>query len=447
MPYRYETEIAAADQPLTVEDAERLLAPWRDAPGLALAVSGGADSMALMLLVKRWRAKLADAPRILAFTVDHGLRPEAEREAEFVAAAAARHGIEHHTLRWTGEKPAGNIQAAAREARYRLLADAAAAQGIGHIVTAHHLDDQAETFMLRLARGSGVYGLGAMEDERSLYGVSIVRPFLRIPKSRLEATLEEASQVWIADPSNRDDRYSRARLRRLMPLLDEEGISAERLAATAARLRRAAIAIETVVDDVLWSMIDLHPAGVAQVDIERLMAQPDEIGLRALARLVRGIGGGEFPPRLARLEAVYDALKTASADDGRVKRTLGGTVLRRDGGTLTIFREIGRSGLPTTRLEPGKVAVWDRRFRIFTPDVAPPLEVRGLGWDLLPEVPIRSRAALPDAAIAAAPAIFCSDELIAAPNVGVYGQGSAWFGIASEFIGVGALVSGVTLEC
>lgn len=446
MPYRDETGCVAADQPLTVEDAETLLAPWRDAPGLALAVSGGADSMALLLLAARWRVKLADAPRVLAFTVDHGLRPEAAREAEFVAAAAARLGIEHHTLRWTGEKPAGNLQAAARQARYRLLADAAAEHGLGHVVTAHHLDDQAETFMLRLARGSGVYGLGAMEDEHGLYGVSVVRPFLKIPKSRLEATLAAASERWIADPSNRDDRYSRIRMRRLMPRLEEEGISAERLAATAARLRRAATAIETVVDDVLWSMLDLHPAGVAQVDIERLMAQPEEIGLRALARLVRGIGGGAFPPRLAPLEAVYGALKTASADDCRVKRTLGGAVLRRNGGMLTIFREIGRSGLPTTRLEPGKVAVWDRRFRIFAPDAAAPLEVRGLGWDLLPEVPIRSRAALPDAAIAAAPAIFRSDELIAAPNVGVFGQGSAWFGIASEFIGVGALVSGASLE-
>ncbi|MCC2112058.1 MAG: tRNA lysidine(34) synthetase TilS [Hyphomicrobiales bacterium] len=444
MSERPERENPTADRPLTVEDAERLLAPWRDARGLALAVSGGADSMALLLLAARWRDKLSNPPRIVAFTVDHGLRPEAAAEAEFVANAAAELGVEHHTLYWVGEKPTGNVQAAARKARYRLLADAAVERGLDHVVTAHHLDDQAETFMLRLARGSGVYGLAAMDDERKAHGITIARPFLKMAKRRLETTLKAASRGWIEDPSNRDARYSRVRMRQLMPRLVEEDLTAERLAATAARLRRAATALETVVDDVLWSILELHPAGVAQVDAARLMAQPEEIGLRALARLVRCIGGGEFPPRLARLEAVYGELGAACADNRRVKRTLGGAVLRYDGGTLTIFREIGRAGLPRIRLEPGKATVWDRRFRVFAPDINSPLEVRGLGWDLLTEVPAGSRAALPDAAIAAAPAFFRSDELIAAPCVGVFGGDSAWFGIASEFIGADALVSGMS---
>src|SRR3954470_14553922 len=163
--------------PITVQQAKDLFARWKTASALVLAVSGGPDSLALMWLAARWRRALTRGPKLIAVTVDHGLRPEAPREARGVKRLARELDLPHRTLRWTGAKPNAGLPAAARAARYRLLAQAAKASGATHILTAHTRDDQAETLLMRMLRGSGIAGLAAMARESERDGVLLARPF------------------------------------------------------------------------------------------------------------------------------------------------------------------------------------------------------------------------------------------------------------------------------
>src|SRR3954468_12620068 len=171
--------------PISVSDAKRLFADWKAAPALLLAVSGGPDSIALMWLAARWRRAMTRGPQLIAVTVDHGLRREAAREARDVKRLAKTLDLPHRTLRWTGAKPKTGLPAAARDARYRLLAKAARAAGATHVLTAHTQDDQAETLLMRMSRGSGIAGLGAMPRQSQREGVVVARPLLQVPKTRL----------------------------------------------------------------------------------------------------------------------------------------------------------------------------------------------------------------------------------------------------------------------
>src|SRR5580698_5305839 len=204
------------NSPIPVQDAKRLFADWRAAPAIILAVSGGPDSLALMWLAACWRRALARGPRLIVVTVDHGLRPEAMREAHEVKRLARTLDLPHRTMRWTGAKPKSGVPAAARAARYRLLASAARGSGASHVFTAHTRDDQAETLLMRLLRGSGIGGLAAMARESGREGVFIARPFLNISKSQLIATLETAGVSYADDPTNRDISFTRPRIRKVI---------------------------------------------------------------------------------------------------------------------------------------------------------------------------------------------------------------------------------------
>ncbi len=243
----------AETSPVSATEAKALFSDLGHLPALVLAVSGGPDSTALMVLAARWRQSLKVKPALIAVTVDHGLRAQSRGEAAAVGRLARKLGLAHRTLRWTGAKPNTGLQQAARAARYRLLADAARKLGAAHILTAHTLDDQAETVLIRMSRGSGVTGLAAMTRLSALpasgqSALKLVRPLLDIPKARLIATLRAAKIPFADDPSNRDPRFTRARLRGLMPELAREGLDARRLALLALRLKRADMAIEAVVD-------------------------------------------------------------------------------------------------------------------------------------------------------------------------------------------------------
>ena len=188
------------------------LGPFEQRPRVAVAVSGGPDRLCLCLLAAGWAA--ARGGVVSALIVDHGLRPEAAAEARQVAAWLRARRIDHHVLRWADVKPATGIQAAAREARYRLLSDWCRAVAILHLLLGHHLDDQAETVALRQARQSGAAGLAGMAAVREVAGLRLLRPFLRVPKARLLATLKTLDQPWLEDPSNLAPSFARGRLRR-----------------------------------------------------------------------------------------------------------------------------------------------------------------------------------------------------------------------------------------
>jgi tRNA(Ile)-lysidine synthase len=313
---------------VSATEAKSLFSDLEQFPALLLAVSGGPDSTALMVLAARWRQSLKNKPALIAVTIDHGLRAAAKREAAAVGRLARKLGLAHRTLRWTGKKPKTGLQQAARNARYRLLAEAASQAKAAHILTAHTLDDQAETVLIRMSRGSGVTGLGAMSRMSSLPGqgagqLKLVRPLLEIPKSRLIATLRAAKISFADDPSNRDPRFTRARLRGLMLELAREGLDAGRLALLARRLKRADTAIEATVDRA-EAELTLAPGVFDAVGYAGL---PAEVALRLLGRAVAR-AGDEGPVELAKLEALKTALDAArNSANRRFRRSLAGAIV------------------------------------------------------------------------------------------------------------------------
>ena len=326
--------------PVSEDEAATLFGGLTASRTLILAVSGGPDSTALMWLAARWRDGLARPPKLITVTIDHGLRKESAREARAVKKLAKALEVEHRTLRWTGKKPKTGIQEAARNARYRLLGDAARKVGARHVLTAHTLDDQAETVLFRMARGSGLSGLRGMAPVSALGDLRLVRPLLTIPKSRLVATLAVAKIPFADDPSNRDPRFTRPRLRELMPRLAAEGLDARRLAVLARRAAQADEAIERAVDDALARLS--HDAGKAAVFGPGYADLAAEVRLRALGRTIARVGH-EGPVELAKLEALHAALQVAleaaraqKTGAVRFRRTLAGALvtLGRDGLTV-----------------------------------------------------------------------------------------------------------------
>jgi len=317
--------------PISAKDAKHLFADWKGAPAIVLAVSGGPDSIALMWLAARWRRALARGPDLIAVTVDHGLRPEAAREARDVKRLAQSLDLPHRTLRWTGAKPKTGLPAAARSARYRLLAQAARQSHATHILTAHTRDDQAETLLMRLLRGSGIAGLAAMARESERDGVFLARPFLDVSKSQLIATLKKAGIGFADDPTNRDVSFTRPRLREVMPALAAEGGDARSLARLASRLARANAAVEVLAEGAerYLALRDRHasPGGIGvnasnikTFDMAAFVALPEEIRLRLLLRAIDRFGH-EGPAELGKVEALLAALDRTAAESTRGSRS------------------------------------------------------------------------------------------------------------------------------
>jgi tRNA(Ile)-lysidine synthase len=336
--------MADDDSAISVKEAKRLFAEWKAAPAIVLAVSGGPDSIALMWLAARWRRALARGPRLIAVTVHHGLRPEAAREARDVKRLARRLDLPHRTLRWMGTKPKTGVPAAAREARYRLLAQAARATGATHILTAHTRDDQAETLLMRMLRGSGIAGLAAMAREIERDGVLLARPLLDVPKSQLIATLEKAGLGFADDPTNRDTSYTRPRLRALMPALAEEGGDSRNLARLAARLARANAAVEVLADGA-ERYLALRDCDASQpgFDARAFVALPEEIRLRLLHRAIDRLGH-EGPAELGKVEALLATLDRAVQGGGKLKQTLAGALISLAGGRIRVEAAPPRRG-------------------------------------------------------------------------------------------------------
>ena len=335
------------EAPISAQQAKLLFADWKHAPAILLAVSGGPDSIALMWLAARWRKALARGPDLLAVTVDHGLRPEAAREAREVKRLARQLGVPHRTVRWSGEKPGSGLPAAARAARYRLLAAVARRSGASHVLTAHTRDDQAETLLMRLLRGSGIGGLAAMARESEREGVLIARPFLNVSKSQLIATLERAKIAYADDPTNRDTRFTRPRIRSLIEGLSAEGGNPRNLARLASRLARANAAIEILADGAARYLAlrdqavgSPRPAASTSFEAEAFARLPEEIRLRLLLRAIDRVGH-EGPAELGKTEALLAGLDHVLRTDvkkrqPRLKQTLAGAIVSLSGGRIVV---------------------------------------------------------------------------------------------------------------
>ena len=382
-------------------DPARLFASLQASRGVVLAVSGGIDSTALMALLAAWR----DRPPALVATVDHGLRPESAGEANLVAANAERLGLACRIMRTPSKPEGGNLQDWARRARYCRLAEAARQSNCDTIVTAHHLEDQAETFLLRLARGSGVYGLAGISEDGEREELRLVRPLLGVTRAELAAFVAASGLPTVDDPSNRDLRYHRVRMRRWLPELAEDGLTARRLAETAGRLGRAAAALDHYAGALISENFTVDRFGVVRGRAAALGQAPEEIGLRALARVLRAVAGAEHTPRLDPILGLREALLGAGV--APLKRTLHGVVVSLVSGALTAEREWGRGGIASLPARGGEALVWDGRFRIAVPRLEGELSVGPLGG--------ASRRFASRPGLATLPGLFQDGELLAVP--------------------------------
>jgi tRNA(Ile)-lysidine synthase len=325
-------------------DSEAIFAPLAEFGRIGLAVSGGPDSLALLLLAARY-AEAHDAHgRFVVYSVDHGLRHEAAGEVAFVLQTAEQLGLDARGLRWDGVKPQAGIQQAAREARYRLMAAAMAEDGAEILVTAHHLGDQAETVLMRLAHGSGVEGLRGMDYSAEIAGLVIVRPLLGIDPADLAELVRASGLTAVADPSNIDTNYERVRWRQVLPQLAALGLDAHRLARFADRMRDADAALDTMAE--AFAVTHDTVTGAHRVDRGSFARLPQAVAIRVLSRLLRQAGDGRKARDLAPVEGLADRLRVESA----LKRTsLHGCLVMSDGTTIVVEREPGRHAVRQSR--------------------------------------------------------------------------------------------------
>jgi tRNA(Ile)-lysidine synthase len=328
-------------------------------PLIAVAVSGGPDSLALIILADRWARR--HGGQAWALHVDHGLRPESISEAGVVAGWLGARGIPHALLAWTGDKPRSGIQEAAREARYRLLAEWCRERGCLHLLTGHHREDQIETHLIRRRAASGIDGLAGMPAVRELHGCRLVRPLLGVSKARLAAVLEASGQPFLRDPSNRNPIFERARLRSAATTVANNKIADDVLAYGERRIAR-----EHALNALLARAVALHPAGFAILDRAALAGVADEAVERLLGRVAACIGGARYTARRARLQRLRAGF-TAAPERAR---TLGGCRFVPWRGRILVLREAAAAS-PPAYIRPGTRVTWDRRFAAELSPAAP----------------------------------------------------------------------------
>ena len=406
---------------------------------IVLAVSGGSDSMALLHIVSRWKRALKHkaCPRLVCTTVNHGLRPEAAQEARDVSAWACELGIEHRTLKWVGEKPTSSIQDMARGARYRLIGDLIhRLPGQTVVLTGHTRDDQAETVMMRLTRGSGPEGLAGIAATTYAHGYHLHRPLLDLSREELRMFLRSIGVKWLNDPSNEATIFERIRVRRNKPTRRALGLEDKPLARTAWRMSRANSALNEIAYRFLSERVQqdgmLQRYGIFRWD--RLCRDlPEEIALRVLRRIVRSVGGQSKNPNLGQTEQLFEKIKEVDFLGATLAGCRAVRCSKKHEAEMLLFRESGRAGLPrfSLTLRAPTSTIWDRRFRLtFKAAEAArcDIEIAALGSHLSGlrarhPVILQSLPALPADALKALPGIYVQGELVAAPSLGLCQSG------------------------
>jgi tRNA(Ile)-lysidine synthase len=385
---------------------------------IAVAVSGGSDSMALALLAGEWGR--TQGVRVTALTVDHGLRAESSAEARQVGDWLANYGVAHYVLRWQGDKPATGVQAAARDARYGLMTDWCRANGVAKLLLAHQLEDQAETFLFRLARGSGPDGLACMMPVVRRGGVILVRPLLNVARQELRQYLTDRGQDWIDDPSNEDPAFTRTGLGRLSRNLSNHGVPPERLAALAESFAKVRLATDQVVTAAMDRFVTVYPAGYATCSPKTFERLPREVGRALLRRLLRLIGGKAYAASNTKLDRAMVKLRRSASCRGL---TLGGCVVQPGPSGVLIYREAPTSASETITI--GREMIWHGVFRCRLTGAAianntPPV-VRALGeagWrEIVKVAPALRLSDVPYPVRLTLPALSISGTICAVPHL------------------------------
>ena len=404
-----------------LRDHYQSLAPRR----IGIAVSGGSDSLALLCAAHAW-SKDGGGPAIEAVTVDHGLRPEAKEEAAYVRGLCETLGVPHSTLTWEGWDGRGNLQDQARRNRYALIASWARGHALDSVALGHTMDDQAETFLMRLARESGVEGMASMRLVFRRDGARFDRPFLIDRRADLRAYLLSRGVRWVEDPSNEDESFDRVKARKALATLGPLGIGAAQLVRVAMNLRDASDAIAAVAAQVAREKVRAA-GGDLIFDRSALRRQPPEVIRRLLAEALMFVGGADYPPRRQPLDAVIQQVETGG------NGTLHGCRIMVSDMTVRITREHAA----VASLRGPTDAPWDGRWRLTGPH-APDLHVAALG-EAVRDCPDWRATGLPRPTLLASPAVWRGDILVAAPVAGLANGWSAEAPGAADF--AAALIS------
>ncbi len=388
--------------------------PFGDAPHVAVAVSGGPDSIALTHLLHDWLKQRGG--KLFAITIDHQLRAESASEAAQVASWCAAKTIAHTTLKWEKEHaPTSAIHQQARNARYELLLKACREQQVGHLFVAHHADDQAETVLMRFLKGSGVDGLAGMPSSRMMDGIRLIRPLLPVQKYVLEATCTANSWAFVRDPSNESDAYLRGRLRNLAAPLAQEGITTASLYEMARSAGMARATLETTTNQWLEQYAEVSPLGHIQIDMKAWKQLGDDMKRRVLIRVLLCMSGEDYPPKNASLELLVHNLLTKETPH----QTLCGCQIIMQFGFIKFYRE--HAALPKpARLENNML--WDNRFKIITQSspIDKNLSIAPLGaWgrELLEKMGYKDVANCAALHRATLPALYVDNQLHSVPEL------------------------------
>ncbi len=369
---------------------------------LGVAVSGGGDSVALLHMLA------ARGEGLRAVTVDHGLRAESADEAAQVAALCQHLGVPHRVVKWEGWDRSGNLQDEARQARLRLISAWATEENITHIALGHTLDDQAETVLLRLARGSGVDGLSGMAARRVAGPLTWVRPLLHARRDELRAYLEAQNLEWIDDPSNDDPKYDRVKARQALAVLSNLDITIDGLVATADRMQDARTALEATTLTLAETCVEITDAGEVRLDMASFNAAPDELRFRLLSATLQWISGAPYRPR-------FDSLRGLLARIGyKNGQTLHGCVIRSHSGNIIVRREVSKVA-PPCLID----AVWDHRWVVTEYGHTPAKTIAALGEEGLRECENWRDTGHAREVLLASPALWADGQLLAAPLAGM----------------------------
>lgn len=382
---------------------------------LGVAVSGGGDSVALLHLLQAWGGR-----DLAVVTVDHGLREESAEEAAAVGVLAASMGYPHDTLHWTERKKRGNLQDAARTARRQMMTDWAVSNGVQSIVLGHTADDQAETFLMRLARGSGVDGLSSMEPFRIEDGIVWARPLLGVRREALREYLAEIGAAYVDDPTNDDDSFDRVKVRRALGTLGALGIDVPKISKTTERLRSAKQVVYTATRDLSLAATRVTLAGEITLDVDRLLSGQRSLQLRILSEAVRFVSGSYYAPRAYMVENVLDQLEGTF-----LAATLHGCIVRSGKDGLVIRREPGKT---EAAVPVGQI--WDGRWKVSGSGDG---EIAALGEAGLALCGGWRDTGWAREALLTTPAVWHGGKLIAAPLAGLSEGWSAEISLQNPF--------------
>tara|TARA_B100001123_G_scaffold44766_2_gene45850 strand:+ start:4620 stop:5888 length:1269 start_codon:yes stop_codon:yes gene_type:complete len=328
---------------------------------IAIAVSGGVDSMVLMNLAKE--SDFLNDKNVFILVVDHGLRAESKQEAKFVKNEAKKLGFPTRILKWKGSKPNKRIQEEARNKRYSLLINFCRENNINNLYLAHHLDDQIETFLFRMFRGSGLQGLTSFSSSYERNGLTLIRPLIDTPKSELISYARRKKINWVEDPSNENQKYDRVKLRKVLPLIYKEGFDKKVFLKSVKKLRLANQALDQITKEFVLQYVIINKNISVFIKQELFLTAPEDVQLRVLQNTIRIFSGERYySPNYLK---ILNLMNWARNDNDISAKTLGGTIFRKRKGGLILYKEVKKlNDIKPIKLSKSKYKAWDNRFLI-----------------------------------------------------------------------------------